>query len=111
MIKSSLFKSVNIIFIIYNPTSEKKQKIANKLYKDNRVNFIAPADYEDGNKIDMIQTSIADFNESLFALSEKHEVYQLDMTGPKKYIKGLEKQIKEAEMTKYSANKIEVNII
>ena len=67
--------------------------------------------YEDGNKIDMIQTSIADFNESLFALSEKHEVYQLDMTGPKKYIKGLEKQIKEAEMTKYSANKIEVNII
>lgn len=67
--------------------------------------------YEDGNKIDMIQTSIADFNESLFTLSEKHEVYQLDMTGPKKYIKGLEKQIKEAEMTKYSANKIEVNII
>ena len=67
--------------------------------------------YEDGNKIDMIQTSIADFNESLFALSEKHEVYQLDMTGPKKYIKGLEKQIKEAEMTKYSVNKIEVNII
>jgi hypothetical protein len=67
--------------------------------------------YEDGNKIDMIQTSIADFNESLFALSEKHEVYQLDMTGPKKYIKGLEKQIKEAEMTKYSANKIEINII
>ena len=67
--------------------------------------------YEDGNKIDMIQTSIADFNESLFVLSEKHEVYQLDMTGPKKYIKGLEKQIKEAEMTKYSANKIEVNII
>ena len=67
--------------------------------------------YEDGNKIDMIQTSITDFNESLFALSEKHEVYQLDMTGPKKYIKGLEKQIKEAEMTKYSANKIEINII
>ena len=67
--------------------------------------------YEDGNKIDMIQTSIADFNESLFALSEKHEVYQLDMTGPKKYIKGLEKQIKEAEITKYSVNKIEVNII
>ena len=67
--------------------------------------------YEDGNKIDMIQTSIADFNESLFALSEKHEVYQLDMTGPKKYIKGLEKQIKEAEMTKYEINKIEINII
>ena len=67
--------------------------------------------YEDGNKIDMIQTSIADFNESLFALSEKYEVYQLDMTGPKKYIKGLEKQIKEAEMTKYEINKIEINII
>lgn len=39
---------------VYNPKSEKKQRIANKLFKDGRVNFIAPADYKEGSKIDCI---------------------------------------------------------
>ena len=34
--------------------SEKKQKIAKKLFKDGRVNFIAPADYTENSKIDLI---------------------------------------------------------
>ena len=40
--------------------TEKKKKIANKLYKDNRVNFIAPADYSDNSKIESIIKSILD---------------------------------------------------
>lgn len=43
---------------VYNPNSEKKKKIANKLYKDNRVNFIAPADYKEDSKIESIIKSI-----------------------------------------------------
>jgi hypothetical protein len=45
---------------VYNPNSEKKQKIANKLYHDNRVNFIAPADYSQNSKMESIVTSILD---------------------------------------------------
>jgi hypothetical protein len=39
---------------VYNPKSEKKKKIAEKLYKDGRVNFIAPADYRADSKIENI---------------------------------------------------------
>ena len=43
---------------VYNPNKEKKEKIANKLYQDNRVNFIAPADYSKGSKMEKIIKSI-----------------------------------------------------
>ena len=39
---------------VYNPNSEKKKRIAQKLYKDGRVNFITPADYRENSKIDCI---------------------------------------------------------
>lgn len=67
--------------------------------------------YEDGNKIDVVKTTIEDLYPSVFALMEKHESYQLDLVGPKSYAKGLKNQIEEAAITKYETNKIEVNII
>ena len=57
---------------VYNPNSEKKQKIATKLYKDNRVNFIAPADYSENSKIDNIIKSILD----KIALNNKLDTYK-----------------------------------
>ncbi len=39
---------------VYNPHSEKKEKIAKKLFKDGRVNFIAPACYSENSKMDNI---------------------------------------------------------
>lgn len=39
---------------VYNPNSNKKKVIANKLFNDGRVNFIAPADYKEDSKIDCI---------------------------------------------------------
>lgn len=67
--------------------------------------------YEDGNKIDIAKTTLEDLYPSIFALMDKHEVYQLDLVGPKSYTKGLKNQIETAAMTKYETNKIEVNII
>lgn len=45
---------------VYNPNKEKKKNIANKLYQDKRVNFIAPADYSKNSKIEDIIKSILD---------------------------------------------------
>jgi len=59
---------------VYNPNSEKKQKIANKLYRDNRVNFIAPADYKEHSKIDSIIKSILD----KISIDNKLESYKKD---------------------------------
>ena len=59
---------------VYNPNNEKKKKIANKLYKDNRVNFIAPADYSENSKIDNIIKSILE----KIALNNKLDTYKND---------------------------------
>lgn len=56
---------------VYNPKSEKKEKIAKKLFKDGRVNFIAPADYSENSKIDLI---IKDLIKKV-ALNNKIEEY------------------------------------
>ena len=45
---------------VYNPNKEKKKKIAHKLYKDNRVNFISEANYTENSKMDWIIKSILD---------------------------------------------------
>lgn len=56
---------------VYNPNSENKKKIAEKLYRDGRVNFIARADYEDGTKIDCIIKDLL----ARIALNNKIESY------------------------------------
>lgn len=69
--------------------------------------------YEDGNKIDIASYTVEDRMEVLFALIEKHKVYQVDLVGPKKYMAGVKNQIEKAKMTKYENNnfELEINII
>ena len=56
---------------VYNPNSEKKKTIAEKLYKDGRVNFITKADYTEGSKIDSIMKDIL----KKIAINNKIEEY------------------------------------
>lgn len=67
--------------------------------------------YEDGNKIDICETTLDDLTENLFSLIEKHQVYKLDLVGPNKYLKGLTNRFQEKAKTKYQNNQIEINII
>lgn len=67
--------------------------------------------YEDGNKIDICQTTLDNLNNDLFMLMDKHQVYRLDFVGPKTFLHGLSEQIKTAAATKYTENTIEINII
>lgn len=67
--------------------------------------------YEDGNKIDICETSIDNLNNSIFALMDKHNVYKLDFAGPRKYLQGLSNQITEKAKVKYTNQDIEINII
>ena len=39
---------------VYNPSSKSKEELSKKLYKDNRVNFIAPANYSKGSRLESI---------------------------------------------------------
>lgn len=56
---------------VYNPNSEKKLKIAKKIFKDGRVNFIAPADYRENSKVDNIVKDIL----NKIALNNKLDEY------------------------------------
>ena len=58
--------------------------------------------YEDGNKLEIIKTSIKDIPETIFYLSDKYDIEQVDLSGAKHFIKGIIKQIREAEITKYN---------
>ena len=44
-------------------------------------------------------------------LCEQYEITQVDLTGPKQYIKGIQERVQKAELTKYNNNKININII
>lgn len=67
--------------------------------------------YEDGNKLATETCRIIDLNEIVFNLADEYSVIQVDLVGPKQFNRGLGRKIKEAEMTKYGANKLEINII
>lgn len=67
--------------------------------------------YEDGNKLACEQPRMNELNETIFGFMEEYDVNQLDLVGPKQYNRGLSKKIKEAEMTKFSADKLVINIV
>ena len=56
---------------VYNPNSEKKKKIAEKLYRDGRVNFMTLADYREGSEMDSIMKDLLD----KIAINNKLEGY------------------------------------
>lgn len=67
--------------------------------------------YEDGNKLDIVQTKIGDIPDTIFELSHIYDVYQVDLSGAKHFAEGLVKQIKEKEIAKYSENKLIIKCI
>ena len=67
--------------------------------------------YEDGNKIGMFSASVDDLDSVLLAACEEYGVTQVDLTGPKQYVKGIQEKIKQVETTKYNKSEIIINII
>ena len=67
--------------------------------------------YQDGNKLEIIQTKVNDIPDTIFELSQTYDVYQVDLSGAQHFIKGLIKQIQEKEITKYNENKLIIKCI
>lgn len=67
--------------------------------------------YEDGNKLEVINTKIQNIPETIFSLSDKYNINDINLSGSKHYIKGLIKQIQEKEITKYNYNKLNIKYI
>lgn len=67
--------------------------------------------YEDGNKLEIIQTKMNDIPDTIFQLSHTYDVYQVDLSGAERFIKGIIKKIQEKEFTKYNENKLNIRCI
>lgn len=67
--------------------------------------------YEDGNKLEIVQTKMNDIPDTIFQLSHTYDVYQVDLSGAERFIKGIIKKIQEKEFTKYNENKLNIRCI
>ena len=61
--------------------------------------------------VDREPVVIDNLPEVIFKLSDKHDCSTLNIKGFKMYTKGIEKKIKEAELTKYNANHLRINLV
>ena len=67
--------------------------------------------YEDGNKLEIVQTRMNDIADTIFELSKAYDVYQVDLSGSEHFAKGIIKQIREKEIDKYNENKLIIRSI
>lgn len=58
--------------------------------------------YKNGERIDTIGVLFEDLTETVLSYLQKYELTQLDLSGPRVYMEGVEKIIKEAIMKKYN---------
>lgn len=67
--------------------------------------------YQDGNKLDIIKTTIDDIPTTVVQLAEAYDTKEVNLSGAKKFAKGIVKKIQELEMTKYSKLNLDIKII
>ena len=67
--------------------------------------------YEDGNKIDVASCNLNELPETMLQLATQYELTNIELAGPVSYLKGIQKQIQELEMSTYSTNNIEIKLI
>lgn len=67
--------------------------------------------YQDGNKLEAIQTKIINIPDTIFELCHAYDINQVDLSGAKHFTKGIIKQIKEKEFTRYNENKLNIKCI
>lgn len=62
--------------------------------------------YDDGEEIESVKVELSQIPETIFRLAESYGVSQIDFSGSEQFIKGIIKQIKTKEFTKYNANNL-----
>lgn len=67
--------------------------------------------YEDGNKIDALSCNLNELPRTMLQLATQYELTNIELAGPVSYLKGIQKQIQELEMSTYETNNIEIKLI
>ena len=67
--------------------------------------------YDNGMEVDEINTSLTDFNNTIFNIVNTENINQIDLFGPRKYLNGLKKELLQIGKTKYQKDDIVINIL
>lgn len=67
--------------------------------------------YEDGNKIEIIETKVDNFTSEMLQLINKYKIEDIELAGPKKYIKGIGTKVQEEYIKNYSNNNLNIKYI
>ena len=67
--------------------------------------------YENGNKIDMKESTIDNLVEEVSKLIEQYNIKQVDFIGAKQYAKGLRTKIKENELFQFNKDDLIINYL
>ena len=67
--------------------------------------------YDNGMEVDEINTSLKDFNNTIFNIVNTEDINQIDLFGPRKYLNGLKKELLQIGKTKYQKDNLVINIL
>ena len=67
--------------------------------------------YDNGMEVDEINTSLTDFNNTIFNIINTENINQIDLFGPRKYLNGLKKELLQIGKTKYQKDDLVINIL
>ena len=67
--------------------------------------------YEDGNKIEIIETKVDNFTSEMLQLINKYKIEDIELSGPKKYTKGIGTKVQEEYIKNYSNNNLNIKYI
>ena len=67
--------------------------------------------YEDGNKIEIIETKVDNFTSEMLQLINKYKIEDIELAGPKKYTKGIGTKVQEEYIKNYSNNNLNIKNI
>lgn len=65
--------------------------------------------YQDGKKLDTVKTTVDEIPQTIYGLSQKYNINQIDLSGSKHYAQGLVKKI--IENAKYNNKELIFNFI
>lgn len=67
--------------------------------------------YEDSNKIDYAKPTFAELNNTIFALVDQYQINDITFLGSMQFNRGIKNKLIEDELTKYSYNKLNINLL
>lgn len=66
--------------------------------------------YEDNEVIDVTQAALTELEDTIITKANEYEANDITLVGAKKFSAGIKNKIKQAEMSKYNCDKLNIEV-